>query len=149
MLAAFLSVAALAATGAAAAQSPSLPHITTPPTNFPTVMRLGFPTQTPTAPEGDLKRRQNAQTCAFLNGNPGESRAETCQYKISHVPVSPVLMNDKLPPSTAPPVCNAPPTPISAKQDAVLRARPAQSPRHVSRICPWVSAAAAASMTQS
>ena len=74
MLAALqLAVAVLAAMGAAAAQTPGLPRITPTPTNFPTGLDLGFPAQTrsPIPSEGDLKRRQIAQTCAFLSGNPG------------------------------------------------------------------------------
>jgi len=75
-----LTIAVLAAMGsassssaaAAAAQTPNFPSPTT--NNLPTGgLQLGFPPQltpSPTLPKGDLKRRQNAQTCAFLSGNP-------------------------------------------------------------------------------
>ena len=138
-----LAVAVLAAVGAVAEQAPGLPLITPAPTNFPTGLQLGFSAQTPSSTplEGDLKRRQNAQTCAFLGGNPGESQTIICRPLRSN--------KSKPPPSTAPPVYNAPPTPSLAKRGAVPRTRPAPSPPLVSPTWRWISAKTAALMTLS
>src|SRR4051812_8632732 len=69
-----LAIAVLAAMGSTAAHAPGLlPSITPTPTNFAAGLQLGFspqPTPSPTFVELDLKKRQNAQTCAFLSGNP-------------------------------------------------------------------------------